>query len=217
MERNLFYFDHVTVVGNDRTNDHVIYRELRTRPGQKYSKRDVIRTLRQLGQLQFFDPEQLSPNFVKVNENNGLVDLEYSVVEKGSSQVDLQGGYGGGGFIGTLGLSFNNFSLRNIFNLKTYKPVPRGDGQKLALRLQASQFYQTYSFSFTEPWLGGQKPVQFSTSLSHTKQFLYDSRTGKADKDKRFNITGISVGLAKRLNVPDNFFTLSQALSYQQD
>ncbi|HLV14312.1 MAG TPA: POTRA domain-containing protein, partial [Xanthomarina sp.] len=209
------YFTDVTVVGNDVTNDHVIYRELFTRPGQLYNKSNVIRTIRELSQLGFFDAAQIATNFNNPNPNEGTIDLEYEVVETGSSQIELQGGYGGGGFIGTLGLSFNNFSLRNIFNLKSYKPVPRGDGQKLALRLQASQFYQTYSFSFTEPWLGGEKPVQFSTSVSHTKQFLYDSRTGKADKNKRFNITGISVGLAKRLNEPDNFFTLSQALSYQ--
>ncbi|TYA55150.1 BamA/OMP85 family outer membrane protein [Formosa maritima] len=209
------YFNNVTVVGNDVTNDHVIYRELHTRPGQLYNKSNVIRTIRELSALGFFDPAQLTTDFPNPNPNEGTIDLEYTVVETGSSQIELQGGYGGGGFIGTLGLSFNNFSLKNILNPKAYKPVPRGDGQKLALRLQASQFYQTYSFSFTEPWLGGEKPVQFSTSVSHTKQFLYDSRTGKADRDKAFNITGISVGLAKRLNIPDNYFTLSQALSYQ--
>lgn len=209
------YFNNVTVVGNDVTNDHVIYRELHTRPGQLYKKSNVIRTIRELSQLGFFDPAQLTTDFPNPNPNEGTIDLEYKVVETGSSQIELQGGYGGGGFIGTLGLSFNNFSLRNILNPKAYLPVPRGDGQKLALRLQASQFYQTYSFSFTEPWLGGEKPVQLSTSVSHTKQFLYNSQTGKADKDKRFNITGISVGLAKRLNVPDNYFTLSQSVSYQ--
>lgn len=215
MERNLFYFDHVTVTGNDRTNDHVIYRELRTRPGQKYSKRDVIRTLRELGQLQFFDPEQLSPNFKKVDEANGLVDLEYSVVEKGSSQIELQGGYGGGGFVGTLGLSFNNFSLRNIFNLKSYRPLPMGDGQKLALRAQASTYYQTYSISLTEPWLGGKKPVQFTTSFSHTVQNLYDYNNRRADKSKSFTITGGSIGLAKKVKWPDDYFVWSNALSFQ--
>ncbi|MDP2686471.1 MAG: POTRA domain-containing protein [Aequorivita sp.] len=215
MERNLFYFDHVTVVGNDRTNDHVIYRELRTRPGQKYSKRDVVRTIRELGQLGFFDPEQLSPNFKKVDENNGLVDLEYSVVEKGSSQIELQGGYGGGGFVGTLGLSFNNFSLRNIFNLKAYKPLPMGDGQKLSLRAQASSYYQTYSLSLTEPWLGGRKPVQLSTSFSHTIQNYYDPRERRADKSRSFTITGGSVGLAKKVKWPDDYFVWSNAISFQ--
>ena len=215
MERNLFYFDHVTVVGNDRTNDHVIYRELRTRPGQKYSKRDVVRTIRELGQLGFFDPEQLSPNFKKVDENNGLVDLEYSVVEKGSSQVELQGGYGGGGFVGTLGLSFNNFSLRNIFNLSSYKPLPMGDGQKLSIRAQASSYYQTYSLSLTEPWLGGRKPVQLSTSFSHTIQNFYDFNNRQADKSRSFTITGGSVGLAKKVTWPDDYFVWSNAISFQ--
>lgn len=215
IERNEFYFDHITVVGNDKTNDHVIYRELRTRPGQKYSKRNVVRTIRELGQLGYFDAEQLSPNFKFVDENNGLVDLEYSVVERGSSQIELQGGYGGGGFVGTLGLSFNNFSLRNIFNKEAYKPLPMGDGQKLALRAQASSFYQTYSLSLTEPWLGGKKPIQLSTSFSHTIQYLYNFQTREVDKDRRFLITGGSVGLAKRLQWPDDYFQLSQAVSFQ--
>ncbi|MBJ7880362.1 BamA/TamA family outer membrane protein [Gelidibacter salicanalis] len=209
------YFNNVTVVGNDKTNDRVIYRELRTRPGQLYSKTAVVRTVRELGQLGFFDAQQLSPNFKNANPNEGTLDMEYAVVEKGSSQIELQGGYGGGGFIGTLGLSFNNFAIKDIFKKEAYKPVPTGDGQSLALRLQASRFYQTYSFSFTEPWLGGERPIQFSTSLSHTKQFLYDPVKRDADKSKRFNITGITVGLAKRLTSPDDYFTLSQAVSFQ--
>jgi len=209
------YFNNVTVVGNDKTNDHVIYRELRTRPGQLYSKANVVRTIRELGQLGFFDAQQLEPNFKNVNPTDGTLDMEYSVVERGASQIELQGGYGGGGFIGTLGLSFNNFSIKDIFKKEAYKPVPMGDGQKLALRLQASRFFQTYSFSFSEPWMGGKRPVRFSTSLSHTKQFLFNPVTRNADKDRRFNITGLSVGLAKRLTVPDDYFTLSQAISFQ--
>jgi len=209
------HFNSVTVVGNEKTNDHVIYREIRTRPGELYSKQNVIRTVRELSQLGFFDAEQISPDFLNPNPNEGTIDMQYSVVETGSSQIELQGGYGGGGFIGTLGLSFNNFSIKDMFKKDAYKPIPMGDGQKLALRLQASQFYRTYSFSFSEPWMGGKKPVQFSTSISHTQQFLYNPITRKADKDKRFNITGITFGLAKRLSVPDDYFTLSQAVSYQ--
>lgn len=209
------HFNSVTVVGNDKTNDHVVYREIRTRPGQLYSKANVVRTVRELGQLGFFDAQEITPNFNNPNPNEGTIDMEYSVKETGSSQIELQGGYGGGGFIGTLGLSFNNFSIKDIFKKDAYKPIPMGDGQKLALRLQASRFYQTYSFSFSEPWLGGKRPVQFSTSLSHTKQFLYDPRTRNADKSKSFNITGITLGLAKRLTVPDDYFTLSQAISFQ--
>ncbi len=209
------YFNNVTVVGNDKTNDRVVYREIRTRPGQLYSKSNVIRTIRELGQLGFFDAQQISPNIKNPNPNEGTVDIEYEVVERGSSQIELQGGFGGGGFIGTLGLSFNNFSLRNIFNKEAYKPIPTGDGQKLSLRLQASQFFQTYSFSFSEPWLGGKKPVQLSTSISHTKQFLFNPLTRRADKTRRFNITGITFGIAKRLSVPDDFFQLSQSISFQ--
>jgi outer membrane protein insertion porin family len=127
----------------------------------------------------------------------------------------LQGGYGGGGFIGTLGLSFNNFAIKDIFNKEAYKPFPMGDGQSMALRLQASRFFQTYSLSFTEPWLGGEKPVQFSSSLSQTKQFLYNPATRDADKDRSFNITGLTLGIAKKLSVPDDYFVLSQAISFQ--
>jgi len=209
------YFNKITVVGNEKTNDHVIYREIRTRPGDLYSKANVVRTVRELSQLGFFDAEQISPEFKNANPDDGTIDIEYGVVEAGGSQIELQGGYGGGGFIGTLGLAFNNFSLKDIFKKEAYKPIPSGDGQKLALRLQASRFFRTYSFQFSEPWLGGKKPVQFSTSLSYTQQFLFNPRTREADKDRRFNITGITFGLAKRLSIPDDYFTLSQALSFQ--
>ena len=214
-EGKLTYFNNVTVVGNVKTNDKVIYRELRTRPGQIYSKSNVVRTIRELGQLGFFDAQNISPNFKNPDPNLGTLDMEYSVVEQGASQIELQGGFGGGGFIGTLGLSFNNFSIQDLFKKDAYKPLPTGNGQKLALRLQASRFFQTYSFSFSEPWLGGKKPVSFSTSLSHSRQFLFDATTNNADRDRRFNITGLTFGLAKRLSVPDDFFTLSQSLSFQ--
>jgi outer membrane protein insertion porin family len=209
------YFNNVTVVGNDVTNDHVIYREIRTRPGQLYSKAKIIRTIRELGQLGFFDAQQIAPNIKNPNPVDGTLDVEYSVVEQGSSQIQLQGGYGGGGFIGTLGLSFNNFAIKDIFKKEAYKPVPRGDGQSLALRLQASQFFQTYSFSFSEPWLGGKKPFQLSTSLSYSRQFLFDPQSRRADKSRSFNITGITFGASTRLKKPDDFFLLSQAISFQ--
>lgn len=209
------YFNNITVVGNDKTNDRVIYRELRTQPGQKYSKEDLVRTIREIGQLGFFDPEAIEPKFKNVDPAAGTVDIEYHVVEKGSSQIELQGGYGGGGFIGTLGLSFNNFSARNMFNKEAYKPLPMGDGQKVSLRLQASSYFQTYSLSFSEPWLGGKKPIQFSTSISHSKQFLYSGSASSVDKSKSFNITSLSVGLAKRLTIPDDYFVFSSSVSFQ--
>ncbi|CAG2534892.1 MAG: POTRA domain-containing protein [Maribacter dokdonensis] len=212
------FLNHVTVSGNDKTNDHVIYRELRTRPGQKYNKADIIRSIRELGQLGFFDAEQITPDVLNANPNEGTVDLAWSLVESGSSQIELQGGYGGGGFIGTLGLSFSNFSIQNLFKGEKYKPVPMGDGQTFALRLQASQTYRVYSLNFAEPWLGGKKPVRFNLSMSRTQQFAasYDSSGDiDIDKDQQFSITGITAGLAKRVQWPDDFFTISHSLSYQ--
>ena len=209
------YFNNVSVKGNDATNDHVVYRELRTRPGQLYSKSNVVRTIRELGQLGYFDAQEISPDLKNVNANDGTLDVEYAVVEKGTGQFQLQGGYGGGGFIGTVGASFVNFSIKNLFNKEAWKPVPRGDGQSLSLRLQTSRFFSSYSLSFSEPWLGGEKPVQFSTSISQTKQYLYNRATRSADKNRSFNITGITVGIAKKLNVPDDYFVLSQSFQFQ--
>jgi len=213
------FLDHVTINGNDKTNDHVIFRELRTRPGQKYNKSDIIRSIRELGQLGFFDAEQIKPDIINPKPNEGTVDLDYGLVESGSSQIELQGGYGGGGFIGTLGLSFSNFSLRNIFNGEAYKPVPMGDGQSFAVRLQASRTYRVYSLNFSEPWLGGKKPVRFNLSLSQTKQFRASySSSGRVEvnKDEGFSITGVSAGLAKKVQWPDDFFVISHTLGYQR-
>ena len=214
-EGKLANFNKISVAGNDRTNDNVIYRELRTKPGELYSKDQVVRTVREIGQLGFFDAENIKPDFKNVNPNEGTVDIEFGLEETSGSQIELQGGYGGGGFIGTLGLSFGNFSMRNLFNKEAYTPIPAGDGQSLSLRLQASQFYTTTSFSFSEPWLGGRQPVQLSTSLSRTTQYRYDYFTGRADKSQFFEISSISIGLARRLRVPDDYFTLSQSISYQ--
>jgi len=215
VEGPIAYFNKITVVGNDKTNDRVIYRELRTRPGQKYSKEDMVRTYREIGQLGFFDPEAIDPQLKNVDPGAGTVDVEWHLVEKGSSQIELQGGYGGGGFIGTLGLSFNNFSARNIFKKEAYHPLPMGDGQKVALRLQGSSYFQTYSLSFSEPWFGGKKPVQFSTSLSYSKQFLNNYSGTACCTIESFNILTLSVGLAKKLTVPDDSFIFSNAVSFQ--
>lgn len=214
VEGPLAYFNKISVTGNDKTNDKVIYRELRTKPGQKYSKEELVRTIREIGQLGFFDPEAIKPEFRNVDPGAGTVDIEYQLVEKGSSQIELQGGYGGGGFIGTLGLSFNNFSVRNLFNKEAYKPLPMGDGQKVSLRLQGSSYFQTYSVSFSEPWFGGKKPVQFSTSVAYSKQFAQDRNNGGPDKSQSFNIFSLSAGIAKRLTVPDDYFVLSQSVAF---
>ena len=215
VEGPIAYFNKVTVVGNEKTNDHVIYRELRTRPGQKWNKEDVINTIRELGALGFFDAETIRPDVKNPSPETGTVDIEWNVTERGSSQIELQGGYGGGGFIGTLGLSFNNFSMRNIFNKDAYKPVPMGDGQKLSLRLQGSTYFQTYSLSFTEPWFGGKKPIQLFSSLSHSKQFLYNFQSRDVDRDRSFTITSLSLGLSKRLSGLYDNLRLSHSLSFQ--
>ncbi len=214
------FLNHVDVVGNDRTNDHVIYRELRTRPGQKYNKSDIIRTIRELQQLGYFDAEAIKPDILNANPNEGTVDVKWGLVESGASQIELQGGYGGGGFIGTLGLSFNNFSIKNIFNGEAYKPVPMGDGQTFALRVQASRSFRVYSANFAEPWFGGKKPVRFSLNFSRTQQFRTDFANStrnriEINKDEGFSITSVSAGLAKRVQWPDDFFTISHSLGYQ--
>lgn len=203
----------VTVLGNDKTNDHVVYRELRVKPGDLFSRSAIIRSIREIGQLGFFDVN-VTPD-VKPDFQNKTADIDFNVVEKGGSQIELQGGYGGGSFIGTLGLSFNNFAIRNLFKKEAYKPLPTGDGQKLAIRLQASRTYSTYSFSFTEPWLGGKKPQSFSFSIYNSNQYNYDYTTGRVDKDKKLSIIGASLGLGKRLQWPDDYFQLSQTISYQ--
>ncbi len=203
----------VTVVGNDKTNDHVIFRELRVKPGDLFSRTAIIRSIRELGQLGFFDTNVVPD--VKPDYQNKTADIEFTVVEKGGSQIELQGGYGGGSFIGTLGLSFNNFSLKNIFKKDAYKPLPMGDGQSLALRLQSSRTFNTYSFSFTEPWLGGRRPQSLSFSIYSSKQFQLNPRTFDVDRSRNLGILGASIGIGKRLRWPDDFFQLSQTISYQ--
>ncbi|WP_333596407.1 outer membrane protein assembly factor BamA [Schleiferia thermophila] len=205
----------VTVSGNERTNDHVIMREIRTRPGDLFRKSDIQRTMRELSQLGFFDPQQLNVNPVP-NPETGTVDVEYTVVERSTSQLELQGGWGGGlGIVGTLGLSFNNFSARNIFNKKAWTPLPSGDGQTLNLRAQSTgRYFQNYSISFTEPWLGGKRPNSLTISGYHSVQNFGGRRIGDPLR-QALNITGLTVGLGRRLRWPDDYFTLYQALEFQ--
>ena len=203
----------VTVSGNDKTNDHVIFRELRVKPGDLFSRSNIIRSIREIGQLGFFD-QNVTPDVIP-DYTNKTADIDFTVVEKGGSQIELQGGYGGGSFIGTLGLSFNNFSIKNIFKKEAYTPLPMGDGQSLSLRLQSSRTFNTYSFSFTEPWLGGRKPKSLSFSIYSSNQFQLNPQTFDVDRDRSLGIVGASVGLGQRLKWPDDFFQLSQTISYQ--
>lgn len=204
----------VILKGNTKTNDHVVMREIRTRPGQLFSRSDIMRSQRELATLGYFDQEKLGIN-PKPNPADGTVDIEYVVEETSSDQIELSGGWGAGRIIGTLGVTFNNFSIRNIFKKDAYRPLPSGDGQKLSLRAQTyGSGYFSYSASFVEPWLGGKRPN--SLSLSFYRSY-YNNGYSKEDKlFGSFNITGLSAGLSKRLTVPDDFFFLQQSIGYQQ-
>ncbi|MEI6172529.1 MAG: POTRA domain-containing protein [Bacteroidota bacterium] len=204
----------VSIKGNTKTNDNVALREVQTRPGQLFSRDRLIRSQRQLAQLKYFDAEKLNPN-VAPNPEDGTVDIGYEVTETSADQIELSGGWGYGRIVGTLGLSFNNFSLRNVTNLKAWKPIPAGDGQKLSLRFQTyGAGYFSYSVSFTEPWLGGRKPLALSLSYFHSRY-----TNGVASNDPSFayfKIDGISVGLGTQLRWPDDYFSLMQSLNYNR-
>lgn len=207
----------IIISGNDRTNDHVIRREIRTIPGQKFNRNLLIRTQRELSQLGYFDPEQIGINPVP-NPAEGTVDIEYKLVERPSDQIELSGGWGGVfGFVGTLGLVFNNFSVKNIPHFDRWRPLPVGDGQKLSLRVQSSgRVFQTYSATFAEPWLGGSKPNNLTIGLSRTV-----SRPGAANffgpsTDESIKITNASIGLGRRVSWPDDYFTVSNSLQYRR-
>jgi outer membrane protein insertion porin family len=203
----------VTVKGNTKTNDHVILREIRTKPGQLFSRSDIIRTQRELSQLGYFNPEAMGVE-PKPNPQDGTVDIEYTVEEKPSDQIELSGGWGMGTIIGTIGVAFNNFSLRNMFKKGAWKPLPAGDGQRLSLRAQSNgPWFQSYNFSFVEPWLGGNKPNSFSVSAYHSSQS--NGVTSGDIGSQGIKITGVSVGLGKRLKWPDDFFLLQQSINYK--
>ncbi|PBQ32173.1 outer membrane protein assembly factor BamA [Sphingobacteriaceae bacterium] len=224
----------VTIKGNDKTNDHVIYREIMTKPGQLFRRSDIIRTNRELAQLGYFDPEKMD---VKPTPNpvDGTVDIEYIVEEKPSDQIELSGGWGGRsqyntgssarglGIIGTLGVTFNNFSTKNIFRKEAWRPLPAGDGQRLSIRAQTNGvYYQSYNFSFTEPWLGGRKRNSLTVSAFHSLfNNTAEKKYIKTDGVKSINpnrssmsIIGGSIGLGRRLKWPDNFFNMYTNLNY---
>lgn len=205
-------YNKIVVKGNTKTNDHVILREIRTMPGDKFSRSDLIRTQRELAQLGYFDAEQIGIN-PKPNPSTGTVDIEYTLVEKPNDQLQLSGGWGGAtGFVGTVGLAFNNFSLRNIMKTKTWDPLPAGDGQRLSIRFQANFNYFSYSFSFTEPWLGGRKPNSLTLGYSHSKS----KRIQSTGEDGYLRIDAVTLSLGRRLKWPDNWFTLINSLSLTQ-
>jgi outer membrane protein insertion porin family len=202
----------VTVSGNTKTNDRVIMREIRTRPGQLFRRSDIIRSQRELSVLGYFDPEKLSVN-PKPNPADGTVDIEYIVTEKPSDQLELSGGWGAGRIVGTLGVTFNNFSARNVFRKGAWRPLPAGDGQRMSIRAQSNGlYYQSVNASFTEPWLGGKKPNSLSLTTFYSVQ---SNGLGLSDPSRSsFNIWGVTVGFGSRLKKPDDFFTFFADVNY---
>ncbi|MBK7884574.1 MAG: outer membrane protein assembly factor [Chitinophagaceae bacterium] len=214
-------YGNISVSGNDKTKDYVIRRELRTVPGEKFSRADIIRTQRELSQLGYFNPEKIVPNVVP-NAENGTVDINWQVEEKSADQLELSAGFGGGiGLTGTLGVSFNNFSLKNINKGSTWDPLPSGDGQKLSARFQSNgRAFRSYNLSFNEPWLGGKKRNSFTVSFFNTKQSNAFNQFGqycKACGDTSYikNI-GFGLSLGKQLKWPDDYFNLIYSLNVQQ-
>jgi len=210
----------IRISGNDRTKEYVIRRELRTIPGEKFSRTDLIRSQREIAQLNYFDQEKIKIDPVP-NPEDGTVDINYSVAEKSSDQLELSAGWGGTiGLTGTLGVSFNNFSIRNIFKKSAWDPLPMGDGQKLSLRVQSNgKAFRSYNFSFTEPWLGGKKRNALTISIFNTKYGqTYDPLTGAYDPnvaDTRYiSTTGLTASISKQLKWPDDFFSLSMGINY---
>lgn len=203
----------IIIKGNYKTNEHVIRREIRTKPGDLFNRNDIIRSQRELMQLGYFDEQNF--DIVPVpNPQDGTVDIEYHLEERSSDQIELSGGYGAGRVIGTLGLSFNNFSIQNFFKKEAWQPLPTGDGQRLSLRAQTNgRFYQAYNLSFTEPWLGGKKPNALSLWINHT-QFGNNFKTSDPNYSG-VSITGTGVGLQRRKRIPDDFFTAYYELGYQ--
>jgi outer membrane protein insertion porin family len=208
----------VSVSGNTKTNDHVIYREIRTRPGDLFNRSDLIRSQRELANLNYFSQEAFD---IRTNPraDEGLVDLEYVVEEKPSDQIELSGGWGGGRVVGSLGLSFNNFSMRNFFKKESWSPLPTGDGQRLSIRAMSNgAYYQSYNLSFTEPWLGGKRPNSLSVSAYHSVQSNGQRRYVNDEVNplrQSLVITGGSVVFGQRWQKPDDWFLFFGGVSYQ--
>lgn len=201
----------IIIKGNTKTNDYVIRREIRTKPGDLFNRNDIIRTQRELAQLGYFNEQAFQVNPIP-NPQDGTVDIEYVVEEKSSDQIELSGGYGGASatgnarIIGTLGLTFNNFSTKNIFKKGAWTPLPGGDGQRLSIRAQTNgRYYQGYNFSFTEPWLGGKKPNSLTVWFNHTE--LSNALDKSATSFYRLGISSVGAGLGFRLKWPDDYFS----------
>jgi outer membrane protein assembly complex, YaeT protein len=208
------YINDVIISGNNRTNEHVARRELYTLPGDLFSKEKIMRSIRQLGVLGQFDPQKINPTPLS-DPTNGTVDMLYKLEERANDQFEISGGWGAGMLVGTIGVRFNNFSMKNFFKLSEWRPYPSGDGQSLSIRAQSNgRVYQSYNISFEEPWLGGKKANNFSVSLY--RSIMTNNKKKGEDGRQSMLMDGASIGLGKRLDWPDDFFSIYGELSYQK-
>lgn len=210
----------IRIAGNEKTKDFVIRREIRTIPGDKFSRTFLIRSQREIAQLNYFDQEKIKMEPIP-NAEDGTVDINYGVEEKSSDQLELSAGWGGFiGLTGTLGVTFNNFSSKNLFTKKAWDPLPMGDGQKLSLRIQSNgKAFRSYNFTFTEPWFGGIKRNSLTLSVYNTKfGQSFDPITGMFNPnvaDQRYiSTTGATLSFARQLTWPDDYFSFSTGLNY---
>jgi len=232
----------IGIKGNSRVYEHVVRRELRTKPGQLYSQEDIMRSLRELAQMGHFDPEKIKPD-IQPDPENGTVDINYELETKGSDQIEFSAGWGSTGVVGSVGLKFSNFAIQNIFKPSTYRIVPQGEGQTLTLNARTSgKSYSSFSISFLEPWLGGKRPNSLSASLYYSTQSAVSDRytsnyssyinslysgygssssnyssqyASEMDPTKYMRTIGASLGYGKRLSWPDDYFVFQGELSYQ--
>jgi outer membrane protein insertion porin family len=234
----------INILGNTRVYEHVVRRELYTKPGQLYSQSDIMRSLRELAQMGHFDQENLVPD-IQPNVEDGTVDITYQLETKSSDQIEFSLGWGATGLVGTLGLKFTNFAIQNLFNPKSYRIVPQGEGQTFSINARTNGVYYTSAaLSFLEPWLGGKRPNSLSANVFFASQTGYSDRyyqayqnlyntyysyyaysgnsnylqqlqESEADPEKYLRTFGVSLGYGKRLNWPDDYFSFYAELSYQ--
>ena len=234
----------INIVGNTRVHEHVVRRELYTKPGQLYSQSDIMRSLRELAQMGHFDQEKLVPD-IQPNPEDGTVDITYQLETKSSDQIEFSLGWGATGLVGSLGLKFTNFAIQNLFNPKSYRIVPQGEGQTFSINARTNgRYYTSASISFLEPWLGGKRPNSLSASIFFAAQSGYSDRYYQAyenlynnyyynyaysgnsdylqqlqeseyDPEKYLRTFGVSLGYGKRLSWPDDYFSFYGELSYQ--
>lgn len=212
--------NNIIINGNDLTNERVVRRQLFTRPGYLFSQTDFERSIREIASLGQFDPEAITDPAkgytIMPDELNSTVDIIYNVTEKPSSQLELSGGWGGRTFVATVGVSFNNFSTRRMFEKHAWRPVPLGDAQNLSFHFQTSgTYYTAISANFVEPWLFGKKPTSLSISAYYSRQTNSYLAWNWLNRDKEFEVFGVSVGLGNRLKWPDNYFVLYNQLGWQ--